>query len=130
MYCKENYKIRFRESTRANLIFMTRSGKLKSYWSFLSNVVRKSTGTSEEAKTTRRVIKKLTGVKLKTFDNSKQVRKALKKWKQIKEKLAREYQKEVFKETGNKITLKQARQLIPDFNIDGTSSEDFPTGEC
>lgn len=114
---------------------MTKSGKLISYWSYVSNVTRKCVGTSEEAKAARKAVRKLTKIRLPTFPTQKHTRKAIKKWKKILKEKAKEYQTEVkkAKKDGRYIgkipTLKEAQNLMPAFNVDGTPSEDFPSGE-
>ena len=113
---------------------MTRAGSLRSYWSMVTNIHKKVSGTNQSEKETRRIIKKLTGVKLRSFPDNKQVRKAIKIFRQRKKIRARAYQKEV-NETRkmlgrkDKLTLVEAFDLMPEYTIDGTSSEDFPTGE-
>lgn len=113
---------------------MTRSGSMRSYWSMVTNIHKKVSGTNDSEKETRRIIKKLTGVKLNTFPDNKKVRKAIKIFKERRKKRAKAYQKEV-NETRkmlgrkDKITLKDALDLMPEYTIDGASSEDFPTGE-
>lgn len=113
---------------------MSRSGSLKSYWSMISNIGAKSFGTGQKAKENRRIIQKLSGVKLSVSPTLKQVRKAFKNFTKEKKRRAKLFQKEVNTERKlqgrkDKISLKDAFELMPDYLIDGTSSEDFPTGE-
>lgn len=155
---------------------MTKSGRLRSYWSFASNVHNKISGTQKEKIASRKAVKKLTGIKLNVFPTISQTRSLLKKWSGIKKEKAKQYQSEVkriatkekniklknlsttrkitlrgvkgdrrkkliadFKDKRieiikegkrrGKINLKDAELMMPSFNIDGTPSEDFPSGE-